>query len=207
MTITNFNKRWATRSVRAAAVAGLALAALGGSACGSDDARQSQSASYLIIDRLQFGAGGSGVSTFSSDVLTNGGILEDLGTVIFRAAMRDVTNPNNPTSNNEITVQRYHVNFRRSDGRNTPGVDVPYPFDGSITATIGPGGAIVVPFVMVRVQAKLESPLMNLRGLGGSAVISTIAEVTFYGKDQAGRETTVQGNLSVNFADWADPEN
>jgi hypothetical protein len=203
VTITNFNMRWATRSVRLAAVAGMGLAAFGASACGSDYARQGQASSYMIIDRLQANSGG-GETTFNSDVAAdNGGVFEDMGAVIMRAAMRDVTNPNEPTANNEITVTRYHVTFRRSDGRNTPGVDVPYPFDGAVTFTVQPGGAIVQPFVLVRVQSKLESPLMNLRGLGGSVAISTIAEVTFYGRDQAGRETQVQGAVSVNFADWA----
>ena len=37
-------------------------------------------------------------------------------------------------------------------------------------------------------------------------MISTIAEVTFYGHDQTGREVQVQGLTSVNFADWGDPE-
>ena len=58
MNIKNFNMRWATRSVRPAAVAGLALAALGVAACGSDDAREGQASSYLIIDRLVMGASG-----------------------------------------------------------------------------------------------------------------------------------------------------
>jgi len=37
-------------------------------------------------------------------------------------------------------------------------------------------------------------------------MISTIAEVTFYGRDQAGNEVTANASLSVNFADFADPE-
>jgi hypothetical protein len=204
--IKDFTMRQATRSVRLAAIAGLGLAVLGASACGSSEARQGMSPSYLIIDRLQFHAG-AGDTTFNSDVQTKGSVFEDLATVIMRVGMRDVTNPNSPTTNNEITVDRYHVNFRRSDGRNTPGVDVPYPFDGAVTFTVQPGGAIVQPFVAVRVQSKLEPPLMNLRGLGGSVAISTIAEITFYGHDQAGRDTQVTGSLSINFADWADPAN
>jgi hypothetical protein len=203
VTITNFDLRRATRSVRAAAVAGLGLAVLGASACGSSAARQGMSPSYLVIDRLQVRPNSS-ESTFNSDVASdNGSVFEDLGAVIMRAAMRDVTNPNAPTENNQITVTRYHVNFLRSDGRNTPGVDVPYPFDGAVTFTVEPGGAVVQAFVLVRVQAKLEAPLANLRGHGGAAAIATIAEVTFYGHDQAGRETQVQGLVSVNFADWA----
>ena len=61
--------------------------------------------------------------------------------------------------------------------------------------------------MLVRVQAKLEAPLT-----GADAArrrrrsISTLADVTFYGRDQAGREVSVTGTIGVNFADWADPK-
>ena len=48
--------------------------------------------------------------------------------------------PPRPT-NNFITVTRYHVEFRRTDGRNTPGVDVPYAFDGAGTVTVAESAA------------------------------------------------------------------
>ena len=37
-------------------------------------------------------------------------------------------------------------------------------------------------------------------------VISTLADVTFYGQDQTGRAVSVTGTIGVNFADWADPD-
>ena len=37
---------------------------------------------------------------------------------------------------NAVTLTRYHVDFRRTDGRNTPGVDVPFGFDGGLGVTI-----------------------------------------------------------------------
>jgi hypothetical protein len=207
--IKNLNMRWATRSVRPAAVAGLALAVLGASACGSATAREGQASSYLTILNLEATATDDTIweHVLASDVQTRGGVIEDDGRVRMTAAMRDVTNPNGPSSNNAITVNRYRVVYRRSDGRSTPGVDVPYAFDGAVTFTVTPGDEQTVPFNLVRVQAKLESPLMNLRGLGGSVVISTLADVTFYGRDQAGREVSVTGTIGVNFADWADKEN
>jgi hypothetical protein len=61
-------------------------------------------------------------------------------------------------------------------------------------------------FSIVRAQAKLERPLVTLRGGNGALVISTIADVTFFGKDQTGRDVTVTGSISVNFADWADED-
>jgi hypothetical protein len=63
---------------------------------------------------------------------------------------------------NAITLTRYHVEFRRTDGRNTPGVDVPFGFDGGLGVTIGPGTIAQVAIELVRHQAKLEPPLKNL---------------------------------------------
>jgi hypothetical protein len=41
---------------------------------------------------------------------------------------------------------------------------------------------------------------------GNARFISTIAEITFYGRDQAGNEVTAVGMMNVNFGDWADPD-
>jgi len=84
-------------------------------------------------------------------------------------------------------------------------VDVPYPFDGAVTGTIT-NTPVQLSFILVRIQAKLEAPLKALAGGGGSVAISTIADVTFYGQDLAGNEVECVGTLSVNFADWGDPQ-
>ena len=169
------------------------------------------SSSYLIIDTIR-GASGADPQAFegvlNSDVLTNGGVIEDGGSVTFRLGLKDpgtTSNPNSPSSANFITITRYRVEFLRADGRNTPGVDVPYAFDGAMTVTVT-GNPISHNFTLVRVQAKLEAPLKALAQGGGALVISTLAEVTFFGHDQAGREVTVKGRIGVNFADWADPQ-
>ena len=41
---------------------------------------------------------------------------------------------------------------------------------------------------------------------GGLQAFSTIAEVTFFGRDQAGNEVTLSGNITVSFADYGDPD-
>ena len=58
----------------------------------------------------------------------------------------------------------------------------------------------------MRAQAKLEAPLKALRTGGGDILISTIAEITFYGRDQNGNDVSVTGMMSINFADWGDPD-
>ncbi|MCC7007567.1 MAG: hypothetical protein IT184_02010 [Acidobacteria bacterium] len=170
-----------------------------------------QSPAYLIVDQLEAasGTGEDFEGSLTSDVQTKGSVFEDVGRVAFRLALKDpgaTDSPTTPSTTNFITVRRYHVRFVRSErDRNTQGVHVPYEFDGAMTVTVDGTGAAGT-FVLVRAQAKLEAPLIALRHQGGAVAISTIAEVTFYGEDQAGREVSVVGQISVNFADWADPE-
>lgn len=184
---------------------------------------QGVSPSYLIIEALQGSAGATPTTfggTLPSDVLTfvkqtiDGvevrvpTVFEDFGQVRFRLALKDpgtVDSPNVPSSTNFITVTRYHIQYVRADGRNQPGVDVPYPFDGGLTSTVTTAGSVAT-LTLVRLQSKLEAPLQALIGNGGAIAISTIAEITFYGTDQAGRAVSVSGRLFINFADWGDPE-
>ena len=98
------------------------------------------------------------------------------------------------------------IAYARADGRNRPGVDVPHPFDGAFTVTVRAEGTASAGFVLVRLQAKAEPPLLALRNSDGLFAISTIATVTFYGHDQTGRAVSVSGKISIEFADWADKE-
>ncbi|HSL20531.1 MAG TPA: hypothetical protein VK886_03285 [Vicinamibacterales bacterium] len=181
--------------------------------------RQGRGAADLVLEALE---GASGATpdemshTLASDVITLvevdevkvPTIYEDPGRAQFRVVMKDIGGPSSvtsPSSNNWITLTRYRVVFLRADGRNTPGVDVPYPFDGAATQTIT-GAVTQMGFILVRAQAKNEAPLRALVGFGGANLISTIAEVTFYGHDVAGNAVSVTGRMSVNFADWGDPE-
>ena len=195
-------------SARWLAVAAIAL--VSGPACGPLT-ESGRSASYMIVDSLR-GAPGATPSELSnflqSDVLTKGSPFEDVGVVSIRLGLKDFGSPsapNTPTQTNYITVTRYRIVYKRSDGRNTAGVDVPYPIEGGMTFT-AVGGTTSGSFTLVRAQAKLEAPLRALVGLGGALVISTIAEVTFYGHDQTGVPVSAIGYITVNFADWGDPE-
>ena len=206
---------------RAALLMAVAAGVAGSTSCTSA-VRQGTGSSYLIIENLEGVSGQSGdeSSDLKSDVIAiveqeiNGvtvrvpTIFEDGGLVSFRLGLKDAGPegaPTTPTSNNFITVNRYRVSYSRTDGRNTPGVDVPFPFEGAFTVTVGAGTA-ETGFILVRLQAKAEAPLMALRDGGGAFAISTIAEVTFYGQDQTGHAVSATGRISVNFADWADED-
>ena len=177
-----------------------------------------RSPSYLIIESLQ-GASGATPDELGfavpSDVLTYVKVNEiyvatrfdDPGAVTFRLALKDPgssTTASSPTSTNFITVTHYRVSYSRTDGRNTPGVDVPYPIEGGMTVTVR-GEPTTASFIIVRSQAKLDAPLRALVEMGGAMHITTTAQVTFYGHDQAGTEVSVTGYITVSFADYGDP--
>jgi hypothetical protein len=195
---------------RGTPAAALILLGLASSSCG-DLTRQGQSPAFLILNNFAAASGaapGEFGGTLASDVITVvKGIatkFNDLGRVEFQLGLKDpgpATGPTIPSQNNFITITQYHVRYIRSDGRNAEGVDVPFAFDGAFTTTVS--DTTQVAFTLVRVQAKDEAPLRALGSNG--AVLSTIAEVTFYGHDQTGREVSAVGRISVDFANFADP--
>ena len=135
----------------------------------------------------------------TEDVTT---VFNDIGRATIRVELKNTVNPTAATSVNSVTLTRYRVTYKRADGRNTAGVDVPYGFDGALSRTIVVGSSAGVNFDLVRHQNKIEPPLMSLRSHGGLGFITTIAEVTFYGHDQAGNEVTIVGFLDVQFGDF-----
>jgi hypothetical protein len=201
-------------------VARLAIGAacvISASACGSEMLRTGRSPVYLVVMNT-LGQPGSGedsafllsdVETIVEQTIDGKTVrvptyINDNATVTLTAELK---NPSiAATAINNVTITRYHVNFRRSDGRNTPGVDVPYPIDGGLGVTVTPGTNTEVALEIVRHQAKLESPLRQLRSLGSQGFISTIAEITLYGRDQNGNEVSATANMDVQFGDFADEQ-
>ena len=103
-----------------------------------------------------------------------------------------------------MTITRYHVSYRRADGRNVQGVDVPFAFDGATTVTVQGGGTASVGFELVRNIAKEESPLVQLGQPFNGTIITTFADVTFYGADQVGNDINVTGSIQVDFGNFGD---
>jgi hypothetical protein len=188
--------------------------------CG-DVVRQGSSPVFLVIDTLQGIRGGAsaslGSSTLVSDVITNitapapctlvapcPTIFGDSGTATLRAPLKDIgaTAALGPTTNNEVTINRVRVDYSRADGRNTPGVDVPFGFDSAVTGTIAVGTSLTIGFELVRNVAKQEAPLAQLRS--SSNFISTIAKVTFFGVDRTGNALSVTGQIQIEFGNFGD---
>ena len=204
--------------VRFAATLLLALAAAG---CG-EYVEQGRSPARIVINQLEASSGAEPDefgNTLRSDVLTlvemtiNNQqvrvptIFNDLGRVTMQLVLRDQGVPGlaaAPSTLNQVTFTRYRVVFRRNDGRNTQGVDVPYAFDSAVTFTVPSDGTVTAGFDLVRHSAKEEAPLRQLAN--SPNFVATIAEITFYGKDLAGNDVTAAGTMGITFGDFADPD-
>jgi hypothetical protein len=204
-------------------VAALVAAA---TSCG-DAVRNGSSSVYLTV--MSFTAapgGGHGAGVFTSTLLSDVQVLvtspppcspaspcptvfDDSGQITL------VLTPKNtlvaPTTNNQVTITRYHVDFTRADGLNTPGVYVPYGFDGTLTTTVpaNASGANIT-FELVRHVAKEEPPLAQLVPVSfgtvqiNGVIINTIATVTLYGTDQVGNAVSASASMSVEFGNFGD---
>lgn len=183
--------------------------------CG-DVSRQSQAPVFLNVVTMGGCApakAGEQCTLFTnpllSDVVTGGSVFNDPGQVELEVHLKDLGNgvvATTPTTNNDVIITRYRVVYRRADGRNTPGVDVPHPFDGAMTLRVQAGGTVGKgSFELVRHMAKLESPLVQLGS--NRSIITTIADVTFYGTDRVGNDISTTGSIQIDFGNFADKEN
>lgn len=199
----------AVNSIKYVSMAAVAVVAAASFGCG-EFVRESRAPVQLVITRLEAAKGDDVQNFFAhllSDVSTGGTAFNDVGRVTMRLILKDPGQPgvtNAPSVINQVTVTRFRVVYRRADGRNTPGVDVPFPFDGGVTFTVPSEGEVSSGFQLVRNVAKLEPPLAAL--VTNPVAITTIAEVTFFGRDQAGNSTSATGSIQIDFANFADEE-
>jgi len=106
----------------------------------------------------------------------------------------------------DIQLTRYVVTYTRSDGKNTPGIDVPYPIEGNFSALIKVDVQSAVTFVVVKEVAKLEAPLISLVQNRAEGVLNVTAKIDFYGHDLLNRNIKATGYMSVFFANYFDKE-
>jgi hypothetical protein len=208
--------------VKLTALAAVVAVSTLSASCGEFNRSQGNSPALIVVDSLLAASGATPAAfggTLQSDVQRLvrspapcsdaspcATIHNDLGQVVMRLISKDPGVPGiaqNPSILNTITINRYHVDFTRTDGRSVPGVDLPYAFDSAVTFTIPSDGQATAIFQLIRHTAKEEAPLRALAFNGD--IISTIATVTFYGRDQAGNEVIATARIGVDFGDFADP--
>jgi hypothetical protein len=199
----------ATGSFRALRAAALLALLIGAVACNPVE-KESQSASRLILDSLTgVDVEGNEAGYLNSDVVlinSAGGWSwrADVATATFSVIPYDPQPLLDTSPYYDVQLTRYTVSFTRNDGRNVPGRDVPYPFEGEIGLRIGVNQTGTIAFIIVREVAKQEMPLLGLYQANVGDVLNMTARIEFFGHDLAGRTVKASGTLPVYFANYAD---
>jgi len=175
------------------------LSALTLAGCTADYVQNGNAPVQLIIASLT-------PNPMDSDVaISTGGVCPDFAsvTVANRAKNPNLTVPQVAQA---IIVNRYEVSYYRSDGRANQGVDVPYFISGALTASVdaGTSGTVTFPIEVVRRQAKLEPPLLQLYPGGQALIITMFAKITLYGQTVAGETVTASSSMQVDMANFGD---
>lgn len=175
------------------------LGALTQVGCVPDWAENGASDVILLMTAINSG------NPLSSDVaISTGGVCPD---VVPLRVENHFKNPNvtNTGFRHDITIERYEVRYIRSDGRNVEGVDVPFTITGFVAQEIIEESSAVLNLEVVRRQAKLEPPLLNLRTSGGAIIVTMFAEVTIHARTTTGQVTNpVTARLHIDFANFGD---
>ncbi|UCC39135.1 MAG: hypothetical protein JSV96_15215 [Candidatus Aminicenantes bacterium] len=131
-------------------------------------------------------------------------ITADSASAALKVSLLDPSPIAEASQYNSITINRYVVSYSRSDGHNTPGVDIPYSFEGSLSVLIDVGSTATIAFIIVREVAKIEPPLINLVSGTEEGVLQVTAKVDFYGQDLANNKVKATGYLNIFFANYTD---
>ena len=134
-------------------------------------------------------------------------VFNDSGRATLRLGAEEPGPPRRrwPSPLNEVTVTDIACRFSRADGRNTPGVDVPYGFDGGVTVTI-PAADRPPPSS----TSSATRPRWSRRSAGSSGGGAAQHDQHHRRGDvlrarSGGNEVTVTGLMTVNFGDFGDP--
>jgi len=202
--MSTITKGWITR-----AALPLLLLALLVSGCNKLE-EDTTAASYLVVTTITGNdvTGQAGSTTIFSDVISEGGtVINDTAVAILEGHVFDPFDEN-ITAYKDIIVDRVDIEYTRSDGLNTEGVDVPYGFSQAVNVLVPvESGNTELAFVIVSHNAKLESPLVGLTNIGGEKILKLEAHCTFYGHTLSGHEIApVTHTVSVWCANFGDDE-
>jgi len=166
----------------------------------------SRSNSILVVENITGkDMSGTDAGFLQSDVVKkDNSIAADTAKATLSARFMDPAPILGTSQYSDIMVTRYVVSYSRTDGRNRPGADVPFPFEGSLTTLVRVDSTASVNFVIVREAAKLEAPLINLRDSAYGDILNMTAKIEFYGHDLTDKAVKATGYLTVYFANYVD---
>lgn len=187
------------RAAKISAVVALGALAMG--ACTPEWAQNGNSDVVLLMTAIN-----DGQPLDSDVVISTGGVCPDI------VPLRLENHFKNPGVTNtgfrhDFTVERYEIHYYRSDGRGVEGVDVPFSITGNLAQEVIEENAATLNLEVVRRQAKLEPPLLNLVTGGGAIIVTMFADITLHARTTTGNITnSVSARLQIDFANFGDDD-
>lgn len=163
-------------------------------------ANENRSAVNIVLTKFREAGIGAQITGKDVDVVSDSGEATDtfITITVESHAKSAVTTPN--SNFYSVTIQGYHIGYTRLDGRNEPGVDVPFPLTSPTHGYITPGGNNDMGILLMPRQSKLEAPLRNLWFTDER--IQTRMSVTVFGQDLVGNEVAASAAMDVRFGDF-----
>jgi len=171
------------------------------------------SSSILLVTRINgYTDAGDSADFLQSDTLEGvppaATIVADIISVTLEARLKEPeTVGMGPSYKNRIVLHSYDVTYTYVDSNLTPvpSPNVPTNFRGEMSVALDIDSLVDVSFVIVKEQAKAESPLVDVTNqLIPPGALQVIATITFYGDDIAGNPVQATAYLTIYFAEYAD---
>ncbi|NIM57532.1 MAG: hypothetical protein GTO16_01115 [Candidatus Aminicenantes bacterium] len=173
--------------------------------CDYDLTRSEKSGVVLTVVRI-YGDDGTGgdADYLISDVDVGGTAFTDPIMVTLEAKFKKpVPLATTESYKTSVMIDRYTVTYMTSyNGGGTGGVDVPFAFEGSLSAVCEVEGTVDLDILAVRAEAKTVAPLA---GLAAPTVLPIVARFDFIGHDLGGNPVQATGYMTIYFSDWANP--
>jgi hypothetical protein len=161
----------------------------------------------LVAEVIGHTDNGDDADFLQSDVFEDvaGNIVSDIVTATLEAKLKEPESIGaGPSYQNRIFIHTYEVRYTYVDSLNMATTSVPATFQGRLSVGIDIDSSANIEFVIVREQAKAESPLLDIQPLVPPKVLQVVAQITFYGEDIAGHPVQATGYLTIYFANYAD---
>jgi len=167
---------------------------LGLTSCGESASGGSKAAVFLTAEGDE--KWGLYADVYDSTVV--GTVKDDTFWIKITSTPKDQTGGTTLSSYSDVILEEYRVTYYRVDGN----PNVPDPYTIQMQFPVPKGGTGRIETLVLRREAKLQSPLKELAFGGGEGNIQFNALIDFYGKDLAGNHVSVSYNLPLFVGDY-----
>ena len=166
------------------------------SACGSPAGGDGKSPVFLIAEGRD--AFGTQIDVYTPGL--PGGVSDEFFDITIRSEYKNPTYRTNPPSTPyaDVILQEYRVTYYRVDGN----PDVPEPFTMQLSGIVPAGGEFDMNLLLLRSDAKLQSPLKELAFGGGEGEIHLQALIEFFGEDLMGNHVSTNMVVIISASDF-----